>query len=312
MIPAAVRNSPCAACVSTRSSCVWRSLRISSGAIAENVIQPIVDSTECEAVCSHLAMRSGSFGRGKSHQRLRTGEVIVKSFRLSLEEHVFLGIENEGWTGNLLGDPVAKMIVERRSDICSRTGCAGDKHSMRQRPCGCRRILHRGLQHPVNLRRFLCSDSLGHGRPLLGGNSRKVRRSIIVNAVIGDDRRDALFKSRRAKRKVSTKTYSHQRNFRGINSRQLHREVHHGRYDLLPVWTERETLAVNRAVLAGAIEGKDVVAALDAGARALAMKLLRRAVETGMHDEEWTLSIRLINAMEVAGQRRVLVGYFHG
>jgi hypothetical protein len=75
--------------------------------MVQNVIQPVVDSPECEAVCSHLTVRFGSFGHTKSHQRLSTGEVVVKSLRLFLEEYVF-GIEDERWTSNLLGDAVAK------------------------------------------------------------------------------------------------------------------------------------------------------------------------------------------------------------
>ena len=107
LIPTAERNSPCAARVSSLSSCLRIPHRISSQAIAENVIQPVVDATKCEAVCSHLAVRSRSFGHGKSHQRLGAGEVLVENLGLSLEEYVFLGIENESGTSNHFGDAVA-------------------------------------------------------------------------------------------------------------------------------------------------------------------------------------------------------------
>jgi hypothetical protein len=42
------------------------------------------------------------------------------------------------------------------------------------------------------------------------------------------------------------------------------------------------------------------------------VKLLRRAFEAGMHDNEWALLIQLIDAMEVAGKGGVLVGDFYG
>src|SRR5271167_5070407 len=99
---------------------------------------------------------------------------------------------------------------------------------------------------------------------------------------------------------------------RGKHDDDLYSEVHNGSDDLLPVGTEGEASAVNRAVLAGAIESKNVVSALNAGACPLAVKLLRRAVEAGMHDKEWALLIRLIDAMEVAGKGGVLVGDFYG
>jgi hypothetical protein len=45
------------------------------------------------------------------------------------------------------------------------------------------------------------------------------------------------------------------------------------------------------AVLAGAVEGKDVIAALNTGARAFAVELFGGAIEAGVHDEERALGV---------------------
>ena len=71
---------------------------------------------------------------------------------------------------------------------------------------------------------------------------------------------------------------------------------------------EHQALAMQRPVLAGSVEGKHVVAALDGGTRAGHMHLLGAAVEAGMHDQRRPWPLRFVRMMEVAGQRGLLVG----
>ncbi len=62
---------------------------------------------------------------------------------------------------------------------------------------------------------------------------------------------------------------------------------------------------MDRTVLAGSVEGEDIVAALDFRPCPFPVELLSRAVEARVHDEERPLDTGFVYAIEVAGERCV-------
>jgi hypothetical protein len=59
-------------------------------------------------------------------------------------------------------------------------------------------------------------------------------------------------------------------------------------------------------VLTGTVKGEDIVTAFDAGTGAL--PFFGGAAEAGVHDEEWPLDARFVDAMQVSRKRCVLIG----
>ena len=49
---------------------------------------------------SHLAVSAGAFRRSETHEGPGAGEVVIEFLGLAFEEHIFLGVENEGRTGD--------------------------------------------------------------------------------------------------------------------------------------------------------------------------------------------------------------------
>jgi hypothetical protein len=71
--------------------------------------------------------------------------------------------------------------------------------------------------------------------------------------------------SARAGREVAAHTEAHKGDFLRINTRQSECEVDHRGDDLLPVRTKRQAFAMNRPILAWAVEGQHISATLDTG-----------------------------------------------
>src|SRR5580704_16396841 len=68
---------------------------------------------------------------------------------------------------------------------------------------------------------------------------------------------------------------------------------------------------MNRPVLAGAVEGQNIPATLDTGPGAFSVHFLRRSIEARVQDQQRTPGVRFVDAMEVAGQRRVFIRDLH-
>src|ERR1700733_15691667 len=64
---------------------------------------------------------------------------------------------------------------------------------------------------------------------------------------------------------------------------------------------------MDRTILAGTVEGKNVVAAVYASPRPFAVKFLRRAIKSRVHDEERSFGIGFIDAMVIPWKGRILV-----
>ena len=60
----------------------------------ERLIQPVLDACESEAMCSDLAVSTGTFGGRETYEGLGAGEVPVEFLGLASEEHVFFGVED--------------------------------------------------------------------------------------------------------------------------------------------------------------------------------------------------------------------------
>ena len=153
------------------------------------------------------------------------------------------------------------MIVERRCDIGSRSGSAGDKHAMRQGPCRCGRIfILLPTFGPLRGASFR-PDGLRRGRPLARQEQQtKVGRSIIVDSVIGDQSAEIRFSKAAARGARYPPKLTPISAIFAVSTPAASGEVHHRSYNLFPVGTERQTLPMNRAVLARAIESENVVA----------------------------------------------------
>jgi hypothetical protein len=82
--------------------------------------------------------------------------------------------------------------------------------------------------------------------------------------------------------------------------------------DGVPINAERQALAVNRSVLPRAVKGKNVVAALDTCACSFAVQFLSGSVKTRVHDEEWPLCVRFIDAVKVTRQSCVFISNLDG
>ena len=109
--------------------------------------------------------------------------------------------------------------------------------------------------------------------PLIRGNGRKLGHAEIVDSVVGDMGRDSLLKSCGTRYEISPEADPHKGDLFQINARQSEREINNQGDNLLPIRTKRQALAMNRPVLAWAVEGQHIPATLDSSPCAFAVHL---------------------------------------
>jgi hypothetical protein len=190
-------------------------------------------------------MSASAFSNAKTHQRFRTDEVIVKLLWLALEEHIFLGVEYQGGAGDLFSNAVTEIVIKCRCDVGPRCGRSRNEHAMGKGPRGGWRGFHHLFQLAVELRRFFCSGRGLHNSSLPWRNRAKVGDTVVVDAIVGDEGGEALFKRGGARCKIAAEADAHERDTFRIDTRQCEREVDYGGYDLLPVVAEGWALAMD-------------------------------------------------------------------
>ena len=105
-----------------------------------------------------------------------------------------------------------------------------------------------------------------------------------VDSVVGDECGDALLEGCGTRSELSAEANAHEGDFAVIDFGKFENEVDDGGYDFFPVGAEDQAFAVEWAVLAGTVEGQDVVAAFDGGAGSIDVQFLCGAIEAGVHD----------------------------